>query len=372
MALVATGCAGDSGSAGDESQGRLPLEIVEAGQPIGSLDGSPEETFGLITQLATGPDDELYVVDGLGRTVRVFDREGGYLRSLGREGSGPGEFRAPNFVIAGPDGTVSVRDLELERLVVFDRRGDPVATWPAPNQQAYWDPLRTDSAGRVYIGVRSWGDSVSPHHVIRFDPIVGPESADTIPIPRTVLDGITGPNGFLAEQPFATHPSWDVTPDGAVWFAEGEEAHIERRDGRTVGTIALVPLRFPISSEVADSARTATEEAIRGRLRPGFDGSDAVGAIQVPTHHPEILGLLVDRRSRLWVRRPTLDEGVSAVFDVLTPTGDLLARVGLATPGDRRLDMRWIALGRETIYVASLDALDVPRVERYPVPEALR
>lgn len=349
------------------------LEMISPDLTFGVADGRQEEMFGTVTQIAVDASERVYVVDPLVRTVRVFASSGAYERSIGTRGFGPGEFQAPTYLAFGNDGTVVVRDLELQRMVVFDGRGVPVAAWQARNQEAYWDPLRSDEAGNVYVGVRTWSDSTTPHRIVKFDPVDGPSTADTIPIPRTTLDAIYGgAYGYLATQPFAAMPSWDVAPDGTVWFSEGHEAVLERRDGSSISFQQIEARRVRIDPATSDSARSAVAEVIRAKVPPGTDQERAIAQIEVPDYHPEVLGLMVDRQSRLWVRRPSTTAGVAVVFDVLSPDGVEVGRLGLLAPADRRLDLRWMAVGREGIYIASLDRLDIYRVERYPIPETLR
>ncbi len=49
-------------------------------------------------QLSEGPNGHYFVTDTGNSRVAIFDSQGGYLKSFGQQGSGPGEFRR-NFRI---------------------------------------------------------------------------------------------------------------------------------------------------------------------------------------------------------------------------------------------------------------------------------
>ena len=65
----------------------------------------------------------LAVLDvGRSRAV-VFDRDGNYVRQIGRKGRGPGELLNPVDMAVGPDGKVYVLDSGNRRLSIFDSAG---------------------------------------------------------------------------------------------------------------------------------------------------------------------------------------------------------------------------------------------------------
>ncbi|MCK7514750.1 MAG: 6-bladed beta-propeller [Desulfobacterales bacterium] len=58
-------------------------------------DASPDALLASITSIAEGPDGSIYVLDQEDRNVKAFDRGGKYLRTIGRQGQGPGGLSAP-------------------------------------------------------------------------------------------------------------------------------------------------------------------------------------------------------------------------------------------------------------------------------------
>ena len=63
------------------------------------------------------------IVVAEGHELRWFDRRGRWLRSVGRQGSGPGEFRQINLLAQFGD-SVLIYDLALRRASVFDSAGN--------------------------------------------------------------------------------------------------------------------------------------------------------------------------------------------------------------------------------------------------------
>lgn len=107
--------------------GQGTYRTFEKVQTIGSVDGAPEYTFGTLADAAFSPDGSILALDAGNSLVRVYDRTGRYLRSLGRSGAGPGELQYPTKLIVAHD-RIRVLDPAQSRYVEFRSDGTHVET----------------------------------------------------------------------------------------------------------------------------------------------------------------------------------------------------------------------------------------------------
>ena len=68
--------------------------------------------------------ERIYVADSGNHRIAVFDFEGKYIYSIGREGQGPGEFLRPTGICLLPDSGLAVADFGNTRIQIFDRDGE--------------------------------------------------------------------------------------------------------------------------------------------------------------------------------------------------------------------------------------------------------
>ena len=107
-----------------DGAGRLTQALGKRHWP--SLDAP----FNHPTAAAEAPDGEIFVSDGYGNSnVHRFSADGGFVRSWGRPGSGPGDFTTPHAIAVDKRGRVLVADRENNRVQVFDREGTFLAEW---------------------------------------------------------------------------------------------------------------------------------------------------------------------------------------------------------------------------------------------------
>ena len=90
---------------------------------IGAADGAGPSVFGRVSDVAVGPDELVYVLDGQAREVRVFDLAGRHVRTIGREGEGPGELRGPYALAHDARGRLWVADERARRYSLFGPDG---------------------------------------------------------------------------------------------------------------------------------------------------------------------------------------------------------------------------------------------------------
>lgn len=88
--------------------------------PIAAIDNYlPGERFGMLRGLAVDNLGRLYVVDTITNAVRVFDKNGNYLFSFGRQGFDDGEFLYPNQIFIDNSGRILISDWGNNRVEVW-------------------------------------------------------------------------------------------------------------------------------------------------------------------------------------------------------------------------------------------------------------
>lgn len=104
-----------------------PAEIWQVG---GGDEG--EVLFGPINDVARNAAGVSFLLDSQLATVHVISPDGEYLRSIGREGEGPGEFRWASDIMLLADGTVCVLQSMPARAVMLTPEGKAAGDLPLP------------------------------------------------------------------------------------------------------------------------------------------------------------------------------------------------------------------------------------------------
>ena len=106
-------------------QGRVLMELGSRG-----VAGMSRNTFNLPTDVAFGPNGDVYVSDGYGNArVVKYTADGQYLLEWGSRGTGPGEFGLPHNLVVDDEGRVYVTDRDDQRVQVFSAAGEFLSEW---------------------------------------------------------------------------------------------------------------------------------------------------------------------------------------------------------------------------------------------------
>ena len=144
---------------GVESDAHCVWSYAVDGRPLGPLGrrGSGPGEFNLPTDIASGPDGTLWVLDSGNFRVQAFDGERRFLRQFGSVGTTVGQFARPRGLAVDRDGLVLVSDATFCNVQVFQPDGQLLLTLGARAERdapgRYLLPARlcADETGRLYI-----------------------------------------------------------------------------------------------------------------------------------------------------------------------------------------------------------------------------
>src|SRR2546426_4607253 len=108
--------------------GRVLMTLGKAG-----VSGDGPETFNRPSDVIVGPNGDIFVADGHGgdsnaRIVK-FSKDGKFIKTWGKKGSGPGEFNLAHTLAFDSRGRLFVGDRANNRIQIFDQEGKFLAQW---------------------------------------------------------------------------------------------------------------------------------------------------------------------------------------------------------------------------------------------------
>lgn len=267
-------------------------------------DSIPEYQFGRIGDLAVSPNGSIAAIDQLAGLVRVFDRTGTYVRSVGRPGRGPGELsRSANGVYWLDGDSLVVLDPGEKRLTVFAPDGTVDTTMslpPAPNGQG-WSRLGDGSflMRGLTIG-RADGRFTFWDALLRV--AANGASSDTLFEFDYQKTDLGGP-GALRIQLIVNNPTWARLSDGGIaWTAlDRNYVQVHDQDGKLVSRITSSQW---VSREVTPADKAAMVELLRTKLQSiGGDASFADSPqVEAPPRFPSITAVRAGPRETFWVQ----------------------------------------------------------------------
>jgi len=141
------------------SEGRV---LMTLGRP--GVGGSGPDLFDRPTGVAIAANGDIFVSDGhspnKSNSARIvkFTKDGKFIKTWGRLGSEPGNFREPHdLFVGGSKGYVYVADRQNNRVQVFDQDGTFIAAWTQFGQPS---SVYVDERDNIYVGATF--ESVAP------------------------------------------------------------------------------------------------------------------------------------------------------------------------------------------------------------------
>ena len=342
----------------EPANGRQTIALQEVWRAGGEDD---DVFFGSVQRVLSGPDGTVLVLDNQLSQVQVYDADGQWQRTLGREGEGPGEARNPSDAFYLPDGRLCLAQGFPGRLVYLNADGTPGGQghYTSMGEPATFTVLvtgRSAPRGMLLTGIRmnqgggpiaqqtyflSLCDTTGAEQVVYMDKQTQVNYAD-FRMDEMAMDFLWG--GRM-----------NIDTEGRVYTAPDRNSYMVR-----VQNVDGTVLR-EFSRAVTIPERDAEARALEGKILEGIASNYPVPlqGITMEDTEPAITGLWVRPDGEVWVQTPANErpEGAFTLLDVFDSAGVFTHQVVIDVPGDPDRDgLHMLADGRIAMVIGGLDA----------------
>jgi hypothetical protein len=368
---------------------------------FGEDTGAEEYLFGEVSELAVDRDGSIFIFDRQAPALRKYDANGRFVRTFGRSGQGPGEYRNAGGLALLRDGRVLLWDGANWRFNVYAPDGAVLPAWPTPSGTAGGSigtsrALMVDTSGRiVYLNrtlfSREPGLRNSRRVWIRYrddgtplDTIDAPSFLD--PSAALTATSSSGRSSTSTSVPYHPQRRQAMSPFGHLVSGLPSRYAFEiHRDGGAVTSVRREVPPTPVTRQERDSARNAVIERMR-QVNPSWSWNGP----EIPRNKPAYEQLYTGDDGRIWValvaeqseggpframmgggaggppgvqQRPATarPEPRPALYDVYEPDGTYLGQVRV--PAGFR---SFVRRGNH-VWGVEIGDDDVPRVARYRI-----
>lgn len=275
---------------------------------IGEAEGKEEYMFSQIGSIAVDDEERIFVSDWKESHIKVFDKDGSYLMTIGRKGQGPGEFERITALQITNQKELMIYDGNSRRISFFSLEGKLIRSQDTSKIQAL--SFRQNSEGNFLASKAT----LDPKNFL---------AVTELSIYDSELDKFT----HIAE----SEPQDVFTPflPFTVWLLT-ETDRIIYGNNQTYEFYILGPIGNPLRKIVRDyDPVKITEEEKKARLNELEQPENK----EVPDFHPPYRRFTADSEERIFVQtweRPRNNEGY--FHDVFDSEGRFITKIAFKFP----------------------------------------
>ena len=279
---------------------------------IGDNEHDDNQWFSVIRGTGRLSDGSIVVADHSAAEVRIYDRQGRHLRSMGRSGEGPGEFRQPLGVWVTSGDVIWAGDFRPWRYNVFTAEGELV-------RQVNLNPVYLNSSRGG--GVLDNGFTINARQRLGSKPDFSERQSFFVEVhdpSGNLVDGPLkmlgprqgtirgGPSNFVTSELFGSRPDIDAV-GSTIALVHGSKPEVLLLD-QTLDVKMIMRYDDP-GQNVTDAHVRAWRANRRERRGDAWRESDDAAVSPdrpVADMFPYISTVKIGRDGRIWVKRHSL------------------------------------------------------------------
>jgi hypothetical protein len=286
---------------------------IEEELAIGAAEGPEEYMFQSIRDMTVDEKGRIYVSDRKAGHIKVYDKRGEYIQTVGEKGQGPGEFMLPNRAFIKNGKELWIYDDGRRAFLIFTLEGDFIEILDIYQTEGL--EARIDSQGNISVTTMEYAEDTGDlGYVLKlFD--------SKLNLINTIasIPGARDQRGYNIFFPIF---NWTVNSRDQIIY--GYQKECELKVFNPQGELIKIIMKDHTPKKVTQAEIDKRMESVR----PGRK-------VYIPEHHPVFRQITVDEADRIFIMLwPAPEDRNGYFFDVFDAEGKYTAQIFLpGSPG---------------------------------------